>query len=229
MRVACRIARFDSATGQLTVSGPFALEKQPYDPIADFTHIASIGSAPCVVMANPTVGINTIVDLENAAKKAGGLQFGSGGPASIGHIYGELMKNTLGLNMVHVPYRGSAPAVTDLLGGTIAVSCTGVGETVVARVALIADNTDSFVSIALSGTLGGIVAALERAQPALDQARLGPSGRLLGGGRIGELLRDGDVHLCVPHARTARIQEVHILAIHCLCDAIDTSLLGDEA
>jgi tripartite-type tricarboxylate transporter receptor subunit TctC len=50
--------------------GPFVLEKQPYDPVADFTHIASIGSAPCVVMANPTVGINTIVDLENAAKKA---------------------------------------------------------------------------------------------------------------------------------------------------------------
>ena len=40
--------------------GPFVLEKQPYDPIADFTHIASIGSAPCVVMANPAAGINTI-------------------------------------------------------------------------------------------------------------------------------------------------------------------------
>ena len=50
-----------------------------------------------------------------------------------------------------------------------------------------------------------------------------------GGGRIGELLRDGDVHLCVPHSRTARIQEVHLLTIHCLCDAIDHTLLGDEA
>jgi len=49
-----------------------------------------------------------------------------------------------------------------------------------------------------------------------------------GGGRIGELLAPADVHLCVPHSSTARIQEVHILAIHCLCDAIDTSLLGDE-
>ena len=77
--------------------GPFVLEKQPYDPVADFTHIASIGSAPCVVMANPTVGINTIVDLENAAKKSGNLQFGSGGPASIGHIYGEMMSRALGV------------------------------------------------------------------------------------------------------------------------------------
>jgi tripartite-type tricarboxylate transporter receptor subunit TctC len=101
--------------------GPFALEKQPYDPIADFTHIASIGSAPCVVMANPTVGINTIVDLENAAKKAGSLQFGSGGPASIGHIFGEMMSRALGIKMTHVPYRGGAPMTTDLVAGVIPV------------------------------------------------------------------------------------------------------------
>jgi len=101
--------------------GPFALEKQPYDPIADFTHIASIGSAPCVVMANPRVGINTIVDLENAARKAGSLQFGSGGPASIGHIYGELMNRALGIKMTHVPYRGGAPMTTDLVAGVIPV------------------------------------------------------------------------------------------------------------
>ena len=101
--------------------GPFALEKQPYDPVADFTHIASIGSAPCVVMANPAAGINTIVDLENAARKAGNLQFGSGGPASIGHIWGELMVRTLGVKMSHVPYRGGAPMTTDLIAGLIPV------------------------------------------------------------------------------------------------------------
>ena len=101
--------------------GPFVLEKQPYDPVADFTHIASIGSAPCVVMANPTVGINTIVDLENAAKKSGNLQFGSGGPASIGHIYGEMMSRELGVKMTHVPYRGGAPMTTDLISGVIPI------------------------------------------------------------------------------------------------------------
>jgi len=101
--------------------GPFALEKQPYDPIADFTHIALIGSAPCVVMAHPGAGINTIVDLENAAKKAGSLQFGSGGPASIGHIYGELMNRAMGIKMTHVPYRGGAPMTTDLIAGVIPV------------------------------------------------------------------------------------------------------------
>jgi hypothetical protein len=101
--------------------GPFVLEKQPYDPVADFTHIASIGSAPCVVMANPAIGINTIVDLENAARKSGNLQFGSGGPASIGHIYGEMMSRALGIKMTHVPYRGGAPMTTDLISGVIPV------------------------------------------------------------------------------------------------------------
>jgi tripartite-type tricarboxylate transporter receptor subunit TctC len=101
--------------------GPFALEKQPYDPLTDLTHIASIGSAPCVVMANPATGINTIIDLENAARKSGTLQFGSGGPASIGHIYGELMVRTMGIKMGHVPYRGGAPMTTDLISGIIPI------------------------------------------------------------------------------------------------------------
>ena len=101
--------------------GPFALEKQPYDPLADFTHIAAIGAAPCVVMANPSTSINTIVDLENAARKAGQMQFGSGGPASIGHIYGELMARNMGIKMSHVPYRGGAPMTTDLISGIIPV------------------------------------------------------------------------------------------------------------
>lgn len=101
--------------------GPFALEKQPYDPIEGFTHVALIGSAPCVVMANPKSGIKSLADLEAMAKKSGRLDFGSGGPASIGHIYGELMKSNLGINMVHVPYRGGAPMTTDLIAGIIPV------------------------------------------------------------------------------------------------------------
>ena len=101
--------------------GPFALEKQPYDPVEAFTHIASIGAAPCVVMAYPASGIRSMNDLQAFARKEGRLDFGSGGPASIGHIYGELMKKELGLNMVHVPYRGGAPMTTDLISGVIPV------------------------------------------------------------------------------------------------------------
>ena len=101
--------------------GPFALEKQPYDPVEGFTHIALIGSAPCVVMANPTAPIKTMADIEVQARKAGRLDFGSGGPASIGHIYGELMKKSMGVSLVHVPYRGGAPMTTDLIAGIIPV------------------------------------------------------------------------------------------------------------
>ena len=101
--------------------GPFALEKQPYDPVEGFTHIASVGAAPCVVMANPAANLRAMTDVEAQARKSGRLDFGSGGPASIGHIYGELMKKELGLNLVHVPYRGGAPMTTDLIAGVVPV------------------------------------------------------------------------------------------------------------
>ena len=99
--------------------GPFALEKQPYDPVEGFTHIALIGNAPCVVMANPQTTLKTMADIEKQAKASGRLDFGSGGPASIGHIYGELMRKEMNAQLVHVPYRGGAPMTTDLIAGTI--------------------------------------------------------------------------------------------------------------
>jgi len=77
-----------------------------------------------------------------------------------------------------------------------------------------------------SGNSGNVIAAIEAAQ-ARDMRVVALTGK--GGGRIGELLQPTDVHLCVPHPRTARIQEVHLLMIHCLCDVIDATLLGDEA
>ncbi len=101
--------------------GPFTLEKQPYDPVEAFTHVAYLGSAPLVIMANPNVPIKTVSDLEAQARKQGRLDFGSGGPGSIGHIHGELMKKTMGVNLVHVPYRGGAPMTTDLISGVIPV------------------------------------------------------------------------------------------------------------
>ena len=101
--------------------GPFTLEKQPYDPVEAFSHMAYLGSAPLVVMANPGVPIRSLPDMEALARKQGRLDFGSGGPGSIGHIHGELMKKTTGTNLVHVPYRGGAPMTTDLISGVIPV------------------------------------------------------------------------------------------------------------
>ena len=101
--------------------GPFTLEKQPYDPIEAFTHIAHLGAAPLVIMASKPSGLKTFADLDAMARKDGRLDFGSGGPGSVGHIHGELIKKVTGANLVHVPYRGGAPMTTDLIAGTIPV------------------------------------------------------------------------------------------------------------
>ncbi len=84
---------------------------------------------------------------------------------------------------------------------------------------------DVLLAISTSGNSGNVIAAVDAAH-AREMSVIAFTGR--GGGRIGELLLPSDVHLCVPHMRTARIQEVHLLMIHCLCDAIDATLLGDE-
>ena len=85
---------------------------------------------------------------------------------------------------------------------------------------------DVLLAISTSGNSANVVAAIDAARER-EMHVVALTGK--GGGRIGELLVEGDVHICVPHDRTARIQEVHLLAIHCLCDAIDRTLLGDDA
>ncbi|MEY2689161.1 MAG: hypothetical protein RL375_3359 [Pseudomonadota bacterium] len=100
--------------------GPYTVPKLPYDPITSFTHITMLGTAPVLIMANPKTGPASLKDLPKAAA-APGYTFGSGGPGSIGHIMGEMLKDAQGFQMVHVPYRGGAPMTTDLVAGTIPV------------------------------------------------------------------------------------------------------------
>ena len=102
-----------------TSIGPFTVPKPPYDPVAQFTHVAMLGVAPVLLMANPKSGPATLMDLPRFA--AAGTNFGSGGPGSIGHIVGEMTKSAMKLNMTHVPYRGGAPMTTDLIAGTIPI------------------------------------------------------------------------------------------------------------
>ena len=85
---------------------------------------------------------------------------------------------------------------------------------------------DVLLAISTSGNSPNIVAAIAAAHER-EMRVVALTGK--GGGRAGELLVPEDVHVCVPHDRTMRIQEVHLLIIHCLCDAIDATLLGDEA
>ena len=103
-----------------TSIGPFTVPKQPYDPVKQFTHVAMLGVAPVLLMANPKSGPATLKDLPKAAA-APGYSFGSGGPGSIGHIVGEMTKGAMKIQMTHVPYRGGAPMTTDLIAGQIPV------------------------------------------------------------------------------------------------------------
>ena len=103
-----------------TSIGPFTVPKLPYDPVAQFTHVAMLGVAPVLLMANPKTGPATLKDLPKAAA-APGYTFGSGGPGSIGHIVGEMTKSAMKISMVHIPYRGGAPMTTDLIAGQIPV------------------------------------------------------------------------------------------------------------
>ena len=84
---------------------------------------------------------------------------------------------------------------------------------------------DALLAISTSGNSPNVLAAV-RAAHDRDMRVVALTGR--GGGEIGRALRPLDVHLCVPHERTARVQEVHLLVLHCLCDGIDTLLLGSE-
>jgi tripartite-type tricarboxylate transporter receptor subunit TctC len=103
-----------------TSIGPYTVPKRPYDPVTQFTHVAMLGVAPVLIMANPKMGPASLKALQQAAAMPG-YTFGSGGPGSIGHIVGEMAKDAMRVNMTHVPYRGGAPMTTDLIAGTIPV------------------------------------------------------------------------------------------------------------
>lgn len=84
---------------------------------------------------------------------------------------------------------------------------------------------DTLLAISTSGNSANVIEAIRAAHEA-DMRVVALTGK--GGGEIGEMLKDDDIHLCVPADRTARIQETHLLVIHCLCDGIDALLLGVE-
>jgi len=84
---------------------------------------------------------------------------------------------------------------------------------------------DILLAISTSGNSANVLAAIEAAHEK-EMVVIGLSGRQ--GGKFAQALRDTDIHICVPHERTARIQEVHLLVLHCICDAVDAQLLGDQ-
>ncbi len=97
-------------------------KKMPFDPIKDFTPLTRVANVPNLLVANPAQPFKTVKELIAYAKAhPGQLNFGSSGNGSSIHLSGELFKTMAKVDMQHVPYKGSAPAVTDLLGNQIAI------------------------------------------------------------------------------------------------------------
>lgn len=131
--------------------GPFTVPKQPYDPAKQFTHLAMLGVAPVLLMANPKAGPATLKDLPKAAATPG-YSFGSGGPGSIGHIVGEMAKGAMKIQMTHIPYRGGAPMTTDLISGVIPMGI---------------DVITAFVPIVKSGQIRALAVTTRQRSPLL--------------------------------------------------------------
>ena len=99
---------------------PALYTKLPYDPIADFRHIALVVQVPNVLVVNNDLPVKSVGELVAFAKaRPGKLDFASGSTGSTGHLAGELFKQLTGTYMVHIPYKGSAPATADLLAGRV--------------------------------------------------------------------------------------------------------------
>lgn len=112
--------------GTLAVT-PSLYPKLPYDPIRGFTAIAWVARVPNVLVIHPSVPARTVAQLVAYAKKnPGTINYGSGGNGSAAHIATEYFKLQTGTQLQHVPYKGTAPAVTDLLAGQIQLLFTGV-------------------------------------------------------------------------------------------------------
>ena len=97
-------------------------KKMPFDPIKDFAPLTRVANVPNLLVANPAQPYKTVKELIAYAKaNPGKVNFGSSGNGSSIHLSGELFKSLAKVDMVHVPYKGSAPAVTDLLGNQIGI------------------------------------------------------------------------------------------------------------
>jgi tripartite-type tricarboxylate transporter receptor subunit TctC len=95
-----------------------ATRKVPYDAIKDFTPIGMIGATPNVLAINAALPAKTLPEfVDYVRRRPGQVNYGSSGPGSLTHLTMELFKQETGLFMVHIPYRGIAPAITDVLGG----------------------------------------------------------------------------------------------------------------
>ena len=104
---------------------PGLQKKLPYDTIKDFTSITMVANSPLVFVANQSLGVSSIKELVTAAKaQPGRIAYASSGPGTGGHLAVELLSWMAGIKFTHVPYKGAAPALIDVIGGQVQFMCT---------------------------------------------------------------------------------------------------------
>jgi tripartite-type tricarboxylate transporter receptor subunit TctC len=103
------------------------IDKVPYDTLRDFAPVILMASAPNVLVTHPSLPVRDVKGLIALARAhPGQLNYGSGGVGSTPHLSGALFNSMTGVNIVHIPYKGNAPAITDLLGGQVQLAYLGI-------------------------------------------------------------------------------------------------------
>ena len=114
------------ALGPLAVN-PSLYARKPFDPVKDFAPITTLATGPMIVVVHPNVPARNIKELVAVAKaRPGKLNYGSPGIGTTNHMAGELLNLAAGIKLVHVPYKGNAEALTDLMGGQLDIVFTGL-------------------------------------------------------------------------------------------------------
>jgi tripartite-type tricarboxylate transporter receptor subunit TctC len=115
-------------SGSMFVLNPMLYKKLPYDPDRDFRTLAIVTEDPLVMEVHPSVPARSIAEFVAYAKlNPGKLSFGSAGTGGVIHLAGEMFKQMAGIEMTHVPYKGAAPALADLLAGNVQVMFDSIG------------------------------------------------------------------------------------------------------
>src|SRR5213075_724643 len=106
-----------------------SLKPLPYDTISDFAPVSLLATAPVILVAHPKVPARTLQEFVALAKaQPGRFNYASGGNGASTHLGGELLKLVAGIDVVHVPYRGTGPAMNDLIGGHVGVMFSGISS-----------------------------------------------------------------------------------------------------